>query len=146
MKSTNPKLPPQIVGNAGLFYVCHKLSALGWNAMPTSRNAKGIDVMCFSLGGKRTLLLQVKSLSKRNPVPLGNSVEKFMGDYWIIVTKATCDTPVSFILTPDQVKSRAHRGEKNGKVSFWLQPKDYAVEDFQEKWELIGLGVEDGQE
>ena len=66
MKSINPKLPPQIVGNAGLFYVCNKLSALGWNAMPTSRNAKGIGVMCFSLGGKRTLLLQVKSLSKRN--------------------------------------------------------------------------------
>lgn len=86
------KLPPQIVGNAGLFFVCHRLSQLGWNAMPTSRNARGVDVMCFSLDGKRTLLLQVKSLSRRKPpVPLGKDVENFMGDFWVIVTEATAE-------------------------------------------------------
>jgi hypothetical protein len=30
------------------------------------------DEMCF------------KTLSKRNPVPLGNSIDRFMGDWWII--------------------------------------------------------------
>ncbi len=29
----------QVVGNVGLFYVCYKLSRLGWNVMPTARNA-----------------------------------------------------------------------------------------------------------
>jgi hypothetical protein len=137
-------IPPQIVGNAGLFYVCHKLSALGWNAMPTSRNARGIDVMCFSVDGKRKLLIQVKLLSKRIPVPLGKSRDKMMGDFWIVVTKATCDQPTCYVLTPDQVKNAAHRGEKAGKVSYWLQPKDYAVEDFCERWNLIGVGSERG--
>jgi hypothetical protein len=37
MKDKKRKLPPQIVGNAGLFYVCHRLSVLGWNVMPSSK-------------------------------------------------------------------------------------------------------------
>jgi hypothetical protein len=27
--------------------------------------------------------IQVKALSKRNPVPLGRSVDRFIGDWWI---------------------------------------------------------------
>jgi len=63
--------PNQIVGNIGHFYACYRLSALGWNAMPTSRNARGIDVMCFSMDGSRMLTFQIKTLSKKNPVPPG---------------------------------------------------------------------------
>ena len=75
------KRPPQIVGNIGLYYVCFKLSELGWNVMPTSRNARGIDVICFSMDGTRMLTIQVKSLSKRNPVPLGTDLDRIMGDF-----------------------------------------------------------------
>ena len=135
------KLPPQIVGNAGLFYVCHRLSALGWNAMPTSRNARGVDVMCFSLDGKRKLLLQVKSLSRpRPPVPLGKDTEKLMGDYWVVVTKALTEKPTCYILTPDQVKRLAHKGQKDGRISYWLRYNLYAIDAYREKWELIGRG------
>ena len=35
---------PQITGNIGLYYTCYQLSRLGWNVMPTSRNARGIDI------------------------------------------------------------------------------------------------------
>ena len=35
----------QMVGNIGLFYTCYRLSRLGWNAMPTSRNARGVDII-----------------------------------------------------------------------------------------------------
>jgi hypothetical protein len=34
-------LEPQIIGNAGLYYWCYRLSLLGWNVMPTARNARG---------------------------------------------------------------------------------------------------------
>ena len=34
------KLDAQVVGNVGLYYVCYKLSRLGWNVMPTARNAR----------------------------------------------------------------------------------------------------------
>ena len=32
----------------------------------------------------------------------------------------------------------AHRGEKEGRVSYWLEPKKYAVDEFAEKWQRIG--------
>jgi hypothetical protein len=140
MDLKKPRLPLQIVGNAGLFYVCHKLSALGWNAMPTSRNARGVDVMCFSMDGQRKFLIQVKSLSKRNPLMLGSDLGKLMGDYWIIVVNATGEKPTCYILTPRQVKNLADPGRMGGKAQHWLQAKDFALSKFCERWDLIGAG------
>lgn len=132
------KRVPQIVGNAGLFYACYQLSRLGWNAMPTSRNARGVDVVCFSMDGRRLLTFQVKALSKRHPVPLGKDLDRIVGDFWIIVANTASDRPECFVLRPDEVRRMAHKGEKEGRVSYWLQPKRYASESFRENWERIG--------
>ena len=45
------------------------------------------------------------------------------------------------MLTPGEVRRLAHRAEKDGKVSFWLQPRDYGTDEFREKWERIGSGL-----
>ena len=42
MKDDAIKHEPQIIGNIGMFYACYRLSCLGWNVMPTSRNARGV--------------------------------------------------------------------------------------------------------
>ena len=133
------KLDAQVVGNAGLYYVCYRLSLLGWNVMPTARNTRGIDIVAYSRDGKRYLGIQVKTLSKRAPVPLGKSLERLMGDFWVIVNKVASD-PTAFILTPEEVKELAHRGEKGGRVSFWLQPNAYDIDQFREAWARIGRG------
>lgn len=128
------KLPPQIVGNAGLFFVCHRLSQLGWNAMPTSRNARWVDVMCFSLGGKRKLLLQVKSLSWRKPpVPLGKDVENFMGDF--LGYRHRDDSRKTNLLHsyPETSQGHGSQGQKDHRISYWLPRTRYAVEKFCEK-------------
>ncbi|QCQ22217.1 hypothetical protein [Desulfoglaeba alkanexedens] len=133
------KLDSQIVGNAGLYFTCYHLSLLGWNAMPTARNARGIDIVAYSRDGKRYLGIQVKSLSKQAPVPLGASIENLMGDFWVIINKLSSE-PTAFILTPHEVKRLAHRGEKDGRVSFWLQPNSYETDEFREAWDRIGRG------
>lgn len=109
--------------------------------MPTSRNARGIDIIAYDSSGKNYIGVQVKTLTKRNPVPLGGSLEKIIGDYWVIVNEVA-KTPNAFIMLPKEVKELAHRGEKNGRVSFWLQPKSYDKEAFKEAWERIGHGHE----
>jgi hypothetical protein len=131
------KYPNQIIGNIGLFYTCYRLSALGWNAMPTSRNARGIDVICFNMDGSRMLSLQVKALSKKDPVPLGNSLDSILGDYWIIVNDVATGTPKCYVMLPDEVRRLAVRHEKNGQVSYWLNLHAYAVAEFEEKWSRI---------
>ncbi len=63
-----------------------------------------------------------------------------MGDWWIIVTKAATSTPECFIMKPEEVRSLAHRGEKEGRVWSWLQPSKYYTNEFREAWKRIGRG------
>jgi len=131
------KLPSQLIGNIGLFYVCYELSRKGWNCLPTTRNAKGIDSIIYDLNGERKFTIQVKALSRRNPVPFGSKLE-IMADFVIVCAKVFTDKPEVYILTPDDVKKNIHKGVKDGKTSYWLQPQGYLK--FREAWEKIGKG------
>lgn len=133
------KLNHQVIGNVGLYYCCYRLSLLGWNVMPTARNARGVDIIAYNIDASRFLSIQVKTLSKRNPVPLGNSVEKVIGDFWIIVSNVV-KHPLAFILKPVEVLENAHRSEKDGRVSYWIETNSYEREEFRDKWERIGYG------
>ena len=105
--------------------------------MPTSRNARAVDIIAYNRDCSRTIAIQVKTLSKKNPVPLGRALDKVMGDYWVIVNNVISD-PQAYILLPNEVMSLARRGEKDGRVSHWLQPSAYCDEKFHERWERIG--------
>ncbi len=140
MPFTSIKLESQVTGNIGMYFVCYKLSQLGWNVMPTSRNARGIDIIIYSKNGHAFKGIQVKSLSKRNPVPLGKSIEKVMGDFWVIVNNVNDEKPNAFIMLPKEVRELAHKGEKDGVFSYWLQPKSYDAPDFKDRWDRIGHG------
>ncbi len=135
------KLETQVTGNIGMYYACYRLSCMGWNVMPTARNARGIDIIAYNKSGTEFIGVQVKTLTKRNPVPLGNSLEKIMGDYWLIINNVGKE-PNTFVMKPEEVKSLAHRGEKNGVVSYWLQPTSYEAPKFKEAWNRIGNGHE----
>ena len=60
---------------------------MGWNATPTLHYAKGPNVLVESYDAERVWGLKVRSLSKRNPVPLGK--DPFIDADWVVVcTKA----------------------------------------------------------
>ncbi len=71
--------------------------------------------------------IQVKTLSKKNPVPLGTSLDKIMGDFWVVVNNVRT-SPAAYVLAPAQVRRLAHRGEKDGGF-------------YEEGWGRGGLGV-----
>lgn len=132
-------LDPQITGNAGLYYCCFRLSLLGWNVMPTARNARGIDVVAYSRDAQRYIGVQVKSLSQRSAVPLGASLDKIMGDFWVIINKLASE-PSAYVLLPSEVRARADRSGKDSRVSYWLEPSAYDRDEYREAWERIGHG------
>lgn len=133
-------LDPQVTGNVGLYYCCYRLSLLGWNVLPTARNARGIDIIAYNTDASRTISFQVKALSKRSAVPLGPSLDKVMGDFWVIINKAVT-SPTTYILLPSEVKELAVRNEKNGRVSYWIDPPRYDQSQFKEAWERLGHGA-----
>ncbi len=136
----NGKFPNnQIFGNAGLYYVCYELSKRGWNVLPTSRNARGVDVAIYNQKATQTHTIQVKSLSKEAPVPLGNNLSNLIAEYVIICRKVLDEgKPEMFIIESSKVKEDIHKGEKNNKISYWLQPKKY--EEYKGNWDIIGNG------
>jgi len=106
--------------------------------MPTSRNAKGIDILGYDQTGKRTITVQVKALSKRNPVPLGAEPKNLIAKFIIIARHVAAETPEFFIARTSDIRDRIHEAHKDGKTSYWLQPKDY--EGFRDQWATIGNG------
>jgi hypothetical protein len=52
-------------------------SKQGWNVLPTSRNARGIDIIIYSQNAAKKYTIQVKSLSKRAPIPLGSRESRY---------------------------------------------------------------------
>lgn len=107
--------------------------------MPTVRNARGADLYAASEDESRLLPIQSKALSKRAPVPLGGAIESLRSPWWIITIHANTASPACYIMTLDEVKDAAHRGVNDaGKVSYWLQPKSYALPCFEEAWDRLG--------
>lgn len=133
------KINKQLVGNTGLFYVCFELSKRGWNCLPTTRNAKGVDIVIYSQDGKKKYTIEVKSLSKKEAAPF-DSKPTLMSDF-VIVCRNVFSNPEVFILTSEETIQRLDkRKNKKNKESYWLNVKSY--EQFKDKWEKIGEGYE----
>ncbi|KRE04889.1 hypothetical protein ASE61_07010 [Bosea sp. Root670] len=129
----------QLTGNAGLYHVARELSRRGWHVMPTVRNARGADLYAASDDETRVLPIQSKALSKRVPVPLGNSLDNLRSYWWVVTINANSDLPTCYVLTLEEVKAAAHQGvNAAGKLSYWLQPKAYATEAYREAWDRLG--------
>jgi hypothetical protein len=129
------KLPQRLVRDAGVFYVCHRLSQMGWNATPSMRYAKCPNVLIESQDSERTRRLKVRSLSKRDPVPLGR--DPLIDADWVIVcTRVRTDSPMCYVLAPDEVSRLATR-DKRG-PNHWLEQRHYDTEEFAERWDRIG--------
>ncbi|WP_228369561.1 hypothetical protein [Methanothrix harundinacea] len=120
-----------------MYYTCYRLSLMGWNVMPTSRNARGIDIIAYDADATSFVGVQVKTLSKKDPVPIGSKLDNVMGDFWVIVNNVVKE-PNAFVLLPSEVKDMAHRGEKDGRISYWLQRISYDRDEFREAWDRIG--------
>ncbi len=127
----------QTVGNIGLYYVCYRLSRLGWNVMPTSRNARGVDIVAYNQDATATITVQVKALSKRNPVGLGKNLATLIADFLVVCRHIQKDKPECFILARGEVVERAVAFGVGSKQAYWLDPPKYEAPEFLEKWERI---------
>lgn len=129
----------QAVANAGLYYVGYELSKRGWNVLPTTRNARGPDLIIYSQDADIKLAVQVKALSTRTTVILGDSVNRTEDFLIVCILTDTGTTPEVFILPGDQVwpvsklGTLAHRSEtKGGGETYWITYKDY--KRFRDRW------------
>lgn len=81
------KISHLMVGNIGLFYVCYRLSCRGWNVLPTSRNARGVDLIIYSQDAQTKHTIQVKTLSSQNAVPFGSTRDTLFADFFVVCVR-----------------------------------------------------------
>lgn len=129
-----------MTGNAGLNYTAWQLSRRGWHVMPTIRNARGSDLIVTNGAESVFFGVQSKALSKRNPIPLGLSLDTLRSDIWVITVNANSDAPICYVLSLDDVKRIAAR-DKGGQQAFWLETRDYEKDEFREAWGRIGVAT-----
>ena len=129
----------QVTGNVGLYYVCYQLAKRGWNVMPTSRNARGVDIIIYNHDASKRHTIQVKSLTKKGAaVPLGGSLDSLqMNDYIIICSSVYTAQPEVFIVKPIEITNKMlkKRINEKGKISYWFSSSEY--EKFAGRWEII---------
>jgi hypothetical protein len=109
--------------------------------MPADKDARGVDFLIYSQDTSRKLTIKVRALSRRAAVPLGTTLDNLLADYLVVCRKVIEDNPECFILTSEEVRELANRNKRGGRVSYWLELRDYESEQFRERWDRIGSGV-----
>jgi hypothetical protein len=135
------KLDPQAVRNIGLSYIRNQLTRRGWKVVPPTANGKGVDFLIYSQGASQKLTIKVRAFSRRKAVSLRATPDNILADYLVVCSKVIEDNPVCFILMQEEVRGLANRNKKGGRVSFWLELRDYETEQFRETWGRIGSRV-----
>src|SRR5438105_6036929 len=88
---------------------------------PTLVGSTGMYYICYQLASRRW-----------NVVPTS-----ILADFLVICRNASLN-PEVFITRPENIRKRIHRGEREGRFSYWLDPKIY--EEFRDNWKEIGEG------
>ncbi len=65
------RIPGNIHGMAGVFWVASELSRRNWIALPTVRNLKGVDIIAQRPEGAKRVDIQVKTIQGKRFWPLG---------------------------------------------------------------------------
>ena len=106
--------------------------------MPTVRNARGADLYAAKGEDGIAIPIQSKALSKKVPVPLGSDLSKLRTHWWVITIYANTLSPICYVMTLNEVKAAAHRGESAAGTTYWLQSKSYARPEYLEAWHRLG--------
>ncbi|KLU05711.1 hypothetical protein RISK_002343 [Rhodopirellula islandica] len=122
----------QITGNVGMYYACYQLSKLGLNVLPTSRNAKGADIIAYTDDHSTFSTIQVKAMTKLTNISLGKSLENVDCDWWVVVANVYHE-PDAYILTRAQVIDTA----KLYNETHWAQGKALAKPETLNAWDRI---------
>ena len=127
----------------GLYYACYKLCELGYSPIITKNGNKDSNIVaCQTMDKSREITIRTRSFSRKMDVGLGKNPEEMCSevDFWIIMTHLNSEEPqISYILHTTEVQEKRN-AEPNSDGRYWLSKKNYAIEEFKEKWKRIGNG------
>jgi hypothetical protein len=128
----------QMTGTTGVYTVAAELTRRGFIASPTSRSARGADILVADQNCKHACSLQVKTSGKRASFWLLNPHAKDMVSptHLYVLVNLIKDGP-EFFIVPSRVVARRMDIAKQGK-STWYSISRENVKEFKDNWDLLG--------
>ena len=131
----------QLTGMTGVYIVAAELSRRGFIACPTSRSARGADILVSDQNCKHALSVQVKTNAKSASFWLLNLHAKEMVSpthFYVLVNLLT--DGYEFYIVPSRVIARRMVGPvTEGKSTFCSISREN-VKEFKDEWDLLGEG------
>lgn len=137
MSESHHRSDKKSVRRAALHYVANRLSQCGMTVERPDRGDSSFDLLVKSDAKTRRASIKVRSLSKVSAVGLGLDFDHMAADFLVVCCNLALNTPECFVLSRDEVHALANRNEKDGRVSYWLEIRDYRTGSFRDRWDRI---------
>lgn len=128
----------QTNGMIGVYLASAELARRGFTACPTSRNARGADILVTDQNCTKAFSIQVKTNGKNANFWLLNAHAKEMVSsthFYVLVNLRKDET--DFFVVPSRVVARKMDVAKQGKTT-WYSISRENVMKFKDKWDLLG--------
>ena len=125
----------QLSGMRGVFLVAAELSERGFVVSPTSRSAKGVDLLATNGDGTRTFAVEVKSTTRATFWIVGMNAGKrpARNNIWVFVKFGKPRERSRFFVVPSNVLRKYFN---KGKTVPFVKRK--AIEKYEDKWTAFG--------
>ena len=135
----------QLTGVRGVYLVAAELSKRGFIAVPTSRSARGADILVTNQNCTIAFSVQVKTNTRTfNLWLLNKDYGKMVSDTHIYVlvnirTSKDRENIDYFVVPSEYVANHAETSKAKTTSSVWHQIYLKDVEEFRDKWDMFSL-------
>jgi hypothetical protein len=129
----------QLTGMRGVYLVAAELSGHGFIASPTSRSARGADILCTDADCKRAFSVQVITKSMQASYwLLSADYRRFVSDshIYVFVNIKEGDVPAEFFIVPSTVVAKKAYDEPFGR-DVWHSFTREDAKPYQDRWEIF---------
>ena len=129
----------QITGMRGVYLVAAELSKHGFIASPTSRSARGADILATDAECKRAFSIQVKTKSTQASYwLLSADYKRFISDshIYVFVSVRQSGIPAEFFIIPSKVVAKKAYVEPFGN-NIWYSFTVERAKPYQDRWEIF---------
>jgi Holliday junction resolvase len=118
----------------GVFLVAAELAERGFVVSPTSRSARGVDLLASNFEGTRAYAVEVKSTSKQSFWIVGKEagLRKSPSQIWVFVKFGKTGERARFFVVPS---THLRRYFNKGKTMPFVKRK--AIEKYEDRWAVF---------
>ena len=130
----------QLTGMRGVYLVAAELSRRGFIASPTSRSARGADILVTDQHCNRAFSVQVKTNASTFNFWLLNEHAKEMvspSHLYVLVNLKRKGQEIEYFVVPSRIVAEEMRENKRPK-STWYEIHRNKVKNWQDRWDLFG--------